>query len=171
MSPASPVRRPSGRCAAAARQAGFTLVELIAVMVIIGILAATAVPRFFATDTFAAAGFAAELRAGLRHAQTLSLASGCATRVQIEADAYRLQRWIGGADCNDRNGKTVTIGRPGGGLYTARTPPDVAVTAVTLSFDSFGRPRSDDGGVLTAAVTLAIGAQHISIQPETGLIE
>ena len=165
------MRRPRGRHAAAGCEAGFTLVELIAVMVIVGVLAVTAAPRFFATDTFAAAAFAAELRAGLRHAQAVALASGCATRVQIAADGYSLQRWTGGADCNDRNGATATLGRPGGGLYTARTPADVAVSAATLSFDSFGRPRTDDGEALTVILTLAVGEQRIRIQPETGLIE
>ena len=64
-----------------------------------------------------------------------------------------------------------SLGRPGGGLYTARTPADVAVSAATLSFDSFGRPRTDDGEALTVILTLAVGEQRIRIQPETGLIE
>ena len=39
-------------------QRGFTLVELVTVMVIIGILSATAAPRFFDTDVFANRGYA-----------------------------------------------------------------------------------------------------------------
>lgn len=140
-------------------------------MVIIGILAATTAPRFFATDTFAAAGYAAELRAGLRHAQSLAMASGCVTRVVVEREGYSLQRWTGGADCNDSSGKLVTIGRPGGGLYEARTPADVDVTPASLGFDSFGRPCGDDGAPLDALLSVAVGEHRIDIQPETGLIE
>jgi prepilin-type N-terminal cleavage/methylation domain-containing protein len=87
-------QRRSGRCVDPRRVAGCSLVELIAVMVIIGILAATAAPRFFATNSFAAAGYAAERQAGLRHAQSLAMASGCVTRVVVERASDRLQRWM-----------------------------------------------------------------------------
>ncbi len=153
------------------RAAGFTLVELVAVMVIMGILAAVAAPRFFATDTFAASGYAAELRAALRHAQAVAMASGCATRVVIDGTGFRLQRWRGGTDCGDRSGTPTTFGRPGGDLYDIIAPRDVAATDSDFFFDGFGRPRAADGSLLTTTLAIEVGTRRITVQPETGLVE
>ncbi len=153
------------------RAAGFTLVELVSVMVLIGVLAAVATPRFFATEVFAANGYAAELRAAIRHAQAVALASGCATRVVVDATGLRLQRWRGGTDCNDRSGVAETIGRPGGDTYDIRAPRDVDASPGDFSFDGFGRPHAANGSAIDTVLALDVGTQRITIQPDTGLVE
>ena len=62
--PVFPLRRPSG----------FTLVELITVILVAGILAAVALPRFADRSDFQTRGFQDETRALLRYAQKSAIA-------------------------------------------------------------------------------------------------
>ena len=58
----------------AAIQRGFTLVELITVMVIIGVLAAVAAPRFSQRSSFDSRGFYDQALSTLRYAQKIAIA-------------------------------------------------------------------------------------------------
>jgi len=159
--------------ATALRQSrGFTLVELVTVMVILGVLATIAAPRFFNTSSFQTAGFAAEVRAGLRHAQATAMASGCDVRASLGAGGFELQRWSGAGGCNDHSGTRVTLVRSGGGTYSSAVPSGLAVSTSALYFDSLGRPRDDSSGaLLSSALTLTVGTDTLTVNAETGLVQ
>ncbi|WP_289897533.1 type II secretion system protein [Janthinobacterium sp. SUN033] len=72
------------------RPRGFTLIELVAVLVLAGLLATFAVNRFFQRDTFDARGFADQVTNIVRYGQKLAVAQNRAVFVRIDANSVAL---------------------------------------------------------------------------------
>src|SRR5471032_3464628 len=84
------VRPLTHRSNAAALAGGFTLVELITVLVLMGILGAVAVERFFDSRVSDGSGYASQVRSMIRYAQKVAIAQHRPVYVQIGASSVGL---------------------------------------------------------------------------------
>ena len=96
---------------------GFTLVELIAVLVIVALIAAAGRSLFFDIDVFRQRGFFEETLSAVRYAQKHAVASGCPVRVQTTATGFTLFRSANVAACAGGPYNTP-IADPSGGAAT-----------------------------------------------------
>ena len=143
---------------------GFTLVELVAAIAIIAILAAFAVPHFEGNRAFAQRGYADELAGSLRLARTVAVASGCDVRFSIDTGGYQAQQRAAGAPCQTA-GAFVTNVRRGDGTNVAGWPPanaNVPVGTVT-SLVFIGGKGAVSGGAPPAT---AVGPFKVTVDAD-----
>lgn len=167
--PGTPRTRPEGRVFAVCdRSGGYTVVELVIVILLLGILAANAMPRFFEASRFEEMGYADAAIATARYAQKLALGSGCDTAFRIGPSGYGIYQRA--SSCNS-GGFTRTVSRPGGGPWTAAVPGGVTVTTQSVYFDAQGRPSDlNSGSLLTAPATFTVGGRGVTIEAESGFV-
>jgi MSHA pilin protein MshC len=145
---------------------GFTMVELILVIVIIGIISAVVGPRFFDRQVFDERLFFEESQAAVRYGQKLALASGCLTQVSLDNNGYHLLQAV---NCTSGAYSAEVRGPDGETPFAAPAPTHVTLTAVNFPvvFDSLGRPSS----AASATVGTLNGGFTLSVTPETGLLQ
>lgn len=159
-------------------QAGATLTELVTVLVLLGILAAFALPRFFGTSDFDARGYFELSIQAVRFAQRTAIASGCDTRVRFDGTSVALHQWINPGSCAaDGSGSGLTaVKRPGSSAaFAENAPDDVAVGSMLIYFDAIGRPRDANpgagfGSLLAAQSNVGVGGRTITVEPQTGFV-
>ena len=143
---------------------GFTLPELVATIVIMGILAAVAVPRLMSSKGFASRGFYDEGQAVVRFAQKTAIAWRRPIVVCVSASEISA---ISNADC----GAPVAVLHPVSGAVLKSTAPDgVTLSPVgSFSFDGMGRPSASTTITLTSTIA-GDPARQIIVAAETGYV-
>jgi MSHA pilin protein MshC len=149
----------------AAIQHGFSLVELITIMLILGVLGAVAMPRFFERSTFDARGFYDQVISTLRFAQKTAIAqhrfvcvafagnSLTLTFDQIPPSAAHTAAACGN-QLTDPSGKTP---------YIIAAPSGVALAGANFSFDALGRAS-------IAVAPITVDGYTINIDQATGYV-
>ena len=149
---------------------GFTLIELIVVVMLLGILSVFAMGRLFDQNQFAAKGFFDDTVTAVRFAQKLAVSSGCAVQVQITTTGYQLFQ---GTTCIS-GVFTRAVSNPANRAnpYSNNNmPTGYTLTTITIEFDARGVIAL--GGSVPIPVTLSgPGANFIfNVHPITGLVD
>ena len=151
-------------------QHGFTMVELITVMVIVGVLAAVAVPRFFDRGTFDSRGFHDQVISTLRYAQKAAIAERrlvcisfpSSTRIVVNTAAN-----FADSACNTDLQSPSGTYPAGQTTYTVDAPSGVTLSGYAgFNFNALGRP----GIGVTQSITVSGYAAPIAVEMETGYV-
>jgi MSHA pilin protein MshC len=150
------------------REYGFTIVELVAVMVIVGIIASVSAPRFVGVDAFDARGSYGTLTAALRYAQKTAIAQ----RRTVYANVNTSSRTV----ClgYTSNCSSAVIDPSTQAVYAKTLSSNVTITssANTIGFDGLGRPVPNTGATFTIqnAIVPSESTRTITIEQDTGYV-
>jgi len=162
------------------RQAGFTMIELVTVMVLIGILAAIGIPRLMGSDSTGTLVFGEQVVSAVRHAHKTAIARRRLVCATLEGKTVRLRMreapgagactlGIGVSDTEYDSTNNSTVAGSGGFAGAA---------AVALFFHPDGTITRDAAGAIfvTSADTLQImegstAQRTIRMEGTTGYVQ
>lgn len=152
---------------------GFTIIEMVAVLFILGVISVVAVVRFTSTTHSNVASEAEILKANLRYTQIRAMSdadtsyggSNVKWGISISGTAYTLQK----------NGSSTGVKFLNENSATHNMPSGIQVTSGTVSYDVWGRPVDASLNPLSENITIivtdGISSQNIIILKNTGFIE
>ncbi len=147
-------------------QKGFTIVELIAVITIVGVMSAVAAPRFVGNDAFQARGAYSTLLSVLRFAQKTAVAQRKPVYAKLDT-ATRVICLGYDAACS-----SAVIDPATQAAYSKTLPSSVTLTtsANPVVFDGKGASSSTISIRLQNNVTTSEAARTITVEQETGYV-
>lgn len=164
------------------RSPGFTLVELIVVMVVLGILAAVFIPRS-GNDAIILSTQAEQFAADIRYVQSLAMTQGWSGVSPAVSRRYRINYTATSYNFTDTSASAIVVphpsGTPGSIALTGGVTISLPATALpnnVVSFDGLGRPYTDASAATLLASTATFSLVRsgttltVRIFPETGLV-
>jgi MSHA pilin protein MshC len=176
------------------RRRGFTMVELVVVMVLVGILGAVGAARFFDRTGFDADAFTEQTRGMLRYAQKVAIAQNRPVFVRMDGNSIALcfernapcppaSRVLAPSGANSGNSATAAKcgsstwyceGTPAGVTWSLSPAATYAGAANYIWFDALGRPYDASGADDFPGLALNIAAdglaRTVNVSPETGYV-
>ena len=126
---------------------GFTIIEIIMVVVLIGILAVSVVPKFMDTSAISLQGGAAMVRADIRYTQELAMSTHAPKTIAFTT--------------NDTSYTVVS--------QTVDLPSKVSISSgATFTFNSLGEPTT--GGGSSVEIQAGSSTKTITVESYTGRV-
>ncbi len=155
------------------RTGGFTVIELVVVIVLVAILSAAALPKFDAVLGMRDDAWRDTLVAGLRFAAKSSVSH----RRLVCADVSNTQLTLTVASTNPATSCDTNLAGPGGSNVFATSSNASATTSVspagTIYFQPDGRSTSDGAGLTSSSRTITPSGANSTVMliGETGHVE
>ncbi len=149
------------------RNTGYTIAEVVLVIVILAIIGTLAGPRFFNNAAFDERAYYDELASGLRYAQKIAVASGCRVRVSILPTSYTLSQQTSVSGHCDSGDTTfpLPVLLPTGDAASGNAPDGVtAAPSLSIVFNALGQTN------LPTNQVIAVGSRSLEVQADSGLV-
>jgi len=139
---------------------GFTLVELVTVMIILGIMSVVVGAKFFDNSTFKDTQYHQEILSAFRYAQKIAIASRCDIVITLGANNYSISYSgnSGGTSCSG------FVQHPAGRGNYSDTGTSLITPTPVYTYNSQGIATS------TGAYSFSVGGHNITIEPITGYV-
>ena len=147
---------------------GYTLVELVTTVVIIGILGSAAIPRLFDYQAISERGYVDEVASAIRYAQKIAIASRCEVSISIGVGSYVASQRSTLNNCNAAAAPwTTPVRRSDASTLSGTARNDVVMApAAVLVFDRNGQlavnPPVFTAGIFTLTIDPFGGAVTVT---------
>lgn len=137
---------------------GFTVIEVVVVLVVIGILAVVALPRLFSLTPNEIDSEVEILKANLHYAQSRAMCDNVPWGIAFNGNSYTLQK----------NSITATSNLPNENSASHILEGNISAGGATIKYDRWGSP-----GSVSRTITLSGGdtSKTITVVNTTGFIQ
>lgn len=147
---------------------GFSLIELLAVVILLGIIGVVALGRFGDDDAFAARGFFDDTVVAVRFAQKLAVSTGCDVRVVTTVAGYTLRQSTT-CTADDFANPVANPANRANNYANNSMPSGFSLTAGTITFNSRG--ERETGGPAVFVLSDGSTTYSFRVHAGSGLVE
>lgn len=149
---------------------GFSLVELVTVIVLLGIVSVLALGRFTDSQSIAARGFFEDSLNAMRFAQKLAISSGCPVRVITSSNSFQLWQ----SNTCSTSSFTIAVRNPAdraNPYLNANLPAGYSLNTNTVTFNSRGTIDAGSPDPIPFTISGGCTSCSFNVNRSTGLVD